>query len=508
MLPFPRKYLSVKPLLLALVTAFLFVSGAFAADGSSTEGKGGAFTLWPLLDYRESPPEGFRSLSLLGPLFKLQHQQQKQILAIRPFLYKTSDEKDGSTATQYLYPLASSQSSPEASTIQVLKLFQKNVYHENKDDEPDDRFTMLFPLYISGTSEKYGPYTSIFPLYGDIYERFWRDEYHFVLFPLYGRTVRKGITTRNYLYPFFSTISGENESGFQFWPLYGQSAKEGAYQKRFFLWPFFMREESGLNTDNPTSKSYVLPFYARIDTAKSSARYYLWPFFGHKSSYAPKEEEWDYFWPFLRTIRGERRNLTSFMPVYLRDERPESSKTWIMWPILKHEEIHSDTFQQERDRILYFLYSDNRERWPKDGAQRRRMALWPLFVYAKQTSGVKSISLPAPVEPVLDREGIEKLWAPLWRIYQQRWHDNGDSAASLLWNLYWHERRGKDLAFELFPFIDYRSEQRISDIKLLKGLLRYRNHSGAKTLNLFWLPFGPSWGAAAGTLNSTVGSTP
>ena len=76
---------------------------------------------------------------------------------------------------------------------------------------------MFFPFYISGTSKKYGPYTSVFPIYGDIYERFWRDEYHFVLFPLYGRTVKKGTTSRNYLYPFFNTIEGEKESGFHFW---------------------------------------------------------------------------------------------------------------------------------------------------------------------------------------------------------------------------------------------------------------------------------------------------
>ena len=43
---------------------------------------------------------------------------------------------------------------------------------------------MLFPFYITGRSEKYGPYTSVFPLYGDLYERFWRDEYHYVLFPV------------------------------------------------------------------------------------------------------------------------------------------------------------------------------------------------------------------------------------------------------------------------------------------------------------------------------------
>lgn len=498
----------------ALIISILLLFGAsplFAGEGAKTEEKGTIFTLWPLVDYRESPPEGYRNLSLLGPLFKLQQQRDNRDFAVRPLFYETANDRGKWAVTEYLYPLASAETSPEVSTTQVLHLYQKNTFRKD-EEEKREKGTMLFPFYISGRSEKYGPYTSVFPLYGDIYERFWRDEYHYVLFPLYGRTVKKGTTTRNYIYPFFSTTTGEKESGFQVWPLYGQSAKEGVYRKRFVLWPLFMQEASGLDTDNPTSKLYVLPLYAATDSPKVTARYYLWPFFGYRTEVDGNQEERDYFWPFVRTIRGDKRTLDSFLPFYARDERKESRKRWIMWPLFKHEEIDSADFRQERDRVLYFLYSDNRESWPKDGAGRRRTAFWPFFLYRSDTRGIKSLSLPAPVESVLDREGIERSWAPFWRLYQQRWDDNGDSAASLLWNLYWHERRGDDLAYEFFPLIDYRSEKKGADIKLLKGLVRYRNAAGGSSLSLLWLPFGFSWGeteggaAAATSLNA--GSKP
>ena len=465
-------------------------------SSATADEKGTIFTLWPLVDYRESPREGYRNLSLLGPLVKFQQQKDDHAAAVRPLFYASSNDKDHTTTTQYLYPLASSESSPEVSTVQVMTLFQKNIYRKDEEDRREEG-TMLFPFYISGNSKRYGPYTSVFPLYGNIYERFWRDEYHYVLFPLYGRTVKKGTTTTNILYPFFSVTTGEKETGFQFWPLYGQSAKEGVYAKRFVAWPFYMQERSGMDTDNPTSKLYILPLFAATDSPKSTSRYYMWPFFGHKTEADGKQEEWDYFWPFLRTVRGENHSVTSILPFYLRDERKETSKRWFMWPLFKHEEIDSDIFRQERDRILYFLYSDNRESWPKDGAQRRRTAFWPLFVYNRDQRGVKSLSLPAPVEPVLDREGIERNWAPLWRLYQQKWNDSGDSAASLLWNLYWHERRGDDLAYEVFPLIDYRSEKTFSDLKLFKGLIRYQNLTGGKSLRFFWLPFGIRWGESA-----------
>jgi len=355
---------------------------------------------------------------------------------------------------------------------------------------------MLFPFYVKGSSTKYGPYTSVFPFYGDLYERFWRDEYHYVMFPIYGRTVKNGTTTRNFLYPFFSRIRGERESGFQLWPIYGQSEKEGAYSKRFVLWPFFLKETSGLDTDNPTRRFYLLPLYAAIDSPKSSARYYMWPFFGRRSDADGKQEERDYFWPFWRTIKGEKRTLDSYLPFYSLDVRAETRKRWIMWPLLKHEEMNSELFCREKNRFLYFLYTDDRQYWPKAEGEKLRTALWPFFVYNKNPRGIKSVGVPALLEPILDKEGVERNWAPLWRIYQQKWNDKGDSAVSFLWNLYWHERRGPDLAFELSPFLAYRSEKKSTDLRIIKGLVRFKDDGGTKALSFFWLPFGLHWGKA------------
>ena len=487
--------------------SFLFMVAPLWADEEvKSPEEGTIFTFWPLVDYRESPREGYSNLSLLGPLFKFQQRKDDRDLAVRPFFYRTSNVKDKGAATAYLYPLASSESSPEVSTVQVLKLYQKNIYRKD-EEEKQEKGTMLFPFYISGRSEKYGPYTSVFPLYGDIYERFWRDEYHYVLFPLYGRTVKNGTTNRNYLYPFFSTTEGEKESGFQFWPLYGQSAKEGVYRKRFMLWPFYLQEQSGLDTDNPTRKLYLLPLYAATDSPKVTARYYLWPFFGHKQEREGNREEWDYFWPFVRTIRGDTRSLDSFLPFYSRDENKGARKLWYMWPLYKHEETDSAVFRQERDRVLYFLYWDSRESWPKDGASRHRTAFWPFFIFNRDERGIKSLSLPALVEPVLDKEGIERSWAPFWRLYQQRWNDKGDSAVSFLWNLYWHEQRDEELAYEFFPALAYRSGHTSADLKLLKGFVHYRNETGGKSLSFFWLPFGIHWGkTGAGSVAQTSGT--
>ena len=110
------------------------------------------------------------------------------------------------------------------------------------------------------------------------------------------------------------------------------------------------------------------------------------------------------------------------------------------------------------------------------------------------------------MEPILDKEGIERSWAPLWRIYQQRWNEN-DSAVSLLWNFYWHERRGAAFAGELFPLYFYRAEGTATELSFLKGLVRYRATGSAKGLTFFWLPLGFHWGddAAVATVAADNG---
>ena len=483
------------PVIRIVIVALFALLALTPPVSAGDQEKGTVFTLWPLVDYRTSPAEGFSNLSILGPLIKFQTKGADRDSAVRPFFYRKEQVKEGISSTYFLYPAAFHQSTPDSDSYEVVRLFQSSHFRKNETDKHDETTTLL-PFYVAGVSEKRGSYRAVIPFYGDIYDRFWRDEYHFLMFPLYGSTVNRGTTTRHYLYPIFSSMSGEKESGFEVFPLYGQSQKEGVYRKRFVLWPFYLTEKSGLNTDNPTEKTVLFPLYGATDSPKKSSRSYLWPFFGYTDDRGRKLHEVDYFWPFITTTRGETRNTNTFLPIYSRETRPEGEKVWYLWPFFRHEEIRSDIFNEDLDRVLFFLYRDTRESWPKDGAQRRRTALWPLFLYNKSPHGVSSISLPAPVESVFDKEGIEENWAPLWRVYQRRWDEDGNSASSLLWNLFWEERRGPELAYELFPLISYQRTAVDSDLKFFKGLVSLRRSGAEKELNLFWLPFGLKWGGS------------
>lgn len=443
-------------------------------------------TLWPLFDYRSSPATGYSNLSILGPLFKREHSGSTATTAIRP-LFSTISTPE-SNESDILYPLASTGSSESSSDSQFLKLFQRHVSRAGTPEEKSD--AMLFPFYISGTSEKYGPYTSVFPFYGDIYERFWRDEYHYVLFPLYGRTVKKGSTSTNWLYPIFNTVSGEKESGFAFWPLYGQSAKEGVYEKRFVLWPFYSSETLGKDTDNPTQSLNLLPFYASSASPQRSATYAPWPFCGVVRDSTGTAVERDFFWPFWMTASNKDSSTERFIPFYAESHVKDTSSRWIMWPLYRHEGIDSPKFRQDKSSLLYFLFSRSDESWPQAGKDRARSAFWPLYAWKRDEDGMRTLSFPAIVEPVIWNDGVERNWAPLWRIFIAKWDGHGNGATSILWNLYWREKRGDESAWELSPLVSYRSTGAGTEFRLLKGLLGYTTEKGKGSVTVLWIPFG------------------
>lgn len=479
-------------LALLLAAAAVRPAPAAEADGISAENlvpapaAGAVITLWPLFDYRSSPATGYSNLSLLGPLFKREKNGATTRTALRPLFFTSST--DGDQETEILYPIASTSSSGGDSDTQVLKLYQKHVSRSGTPEEKRD--SMLFPLYISGRSEKYGPYTSVFPLYGDLYERFWRDEYHYALFPLYGRTVKKGTTSSNYLYPFFNTVSGEQESGFQFWPLYGQSAKSGVYDKRFVLWPFFISEHLAQDTDNPVTNLSLLPLYASSRSPQRSATYAPWPFCGVVRDSSGQVVERDFLWPFWLTARGTESSTDRFLPFYAASRNKDNSSNWVMWPLYRHETILSATFRQDKTSLLYFLFSRSDESWPQLGRDRARSTFWPLYAWKRDEDGVRTLSMPALVEPVVWNDGVERNWAPLWRLFISTWDGQGNGATSLLWNLYWREKRGNESAGELSPLFSWRSSTNESEFKVFKGLFGYGSRSGKSWLSIFWIPFG------------------
>jgi hypothetical protein len=190
------------------------------------------------------------------------------------------------------------------------------------------------------------------------------------------------------------------------------------------------------------------------------------------------------------TASGKDSATERYLPFYAESRVKDSTSRWVMWPLYRHEDIDSARFRREKISLLYFLFHRTDESWPLVGKERAQSAFWPLYAWKRDEDGVRTLSLPALVEPVIWNDGVEHNWAPLWRIFIARWDDKGDGATSILWNLFWRERRGAESAWELSPLVSYRSTRQGTEFRLLKGLFGYATEKGSTSLSILWIPFG------------------
>ena len=460
----------------------------FAAP--SRAGNATVFTLWPLVDYRADETSNYRSLHLLGPLFKFETKDDETEYALRPFVYRAADDA-GMSQTEVLYPLAVKRSQPDADYFDILHLLNSDFGARERGSS--NQF-YLFPFLFYGDHPDFGRYAAFFPFGGTLYDWFGRDRISFALFPLYSHTERGTTVNDHLLWPIFSRTSGERESGFAIWPLYGQSRKEGVYSKRFCLWPIYFDEQLKLDTANPTTRFAVMPLWFEVESHDYSQRYVLWPFFSWTQDRVKEYEQWDAPWPLVRVTEGTSRHGLRLLPFYADETIEARRKRWFAWPLYQIEDIATDQFARQRHRVLFFLYSDLLERKFDTGDEKRRIDFWPLFGYQREgdVSRLNALALLDTFFP--ENQSLERSWSPLWRLYQQRWDTQGNLVISVLWNLYWHERQGDQLALELFPLFDYRRDQTATRLRLLKGLAGWHSDGELSCLNLFYLPWPMCWG--------------
>ncbi|MDY0268019.1 hypothetical protein [Trichloromonas sp.] len=461
--------------------------------GVAAEKGGRIVTLWPLLDYRSSVETDYQVTHLLGPLIKLEKKGTEAEFALRPFFYRAA-EGPVESFSELLYPLLTTSRSDAETNWRGLQFLN---YRRAPQAEEQASSLTLFPFLFSRRGDTEKPdYFAFFPFGGTLLERFGRDEIHFTLFPLHARTKKDETSTEHWLWPFFSRIHGPDESGFDFWPLWGGSRKEGVYRKSYLLWPIFFSEDLHLDGDNPRRIRAAFPFYLEDESPEFTRHTVLWPFFGHVVDRRRNYEQWDLPMPLVRITRGKDRQGLRLLPFFADERSGDRRKRWFLWPLYKIEENRSDNYRFRRDQVLFFLYSQQQKTLAAESIpDRRRIDLWPLVSF-RRANNVNHLHLLSLLEPIFpEQPGIERNWAPLWRLYQRKWDDSGNSVSSFLWNLYWHERRGEDRAMELFPLFRYtRQSDSGTDLSLLKGLFRYRHAGDGKRINLFYLPWPLAWG--------------
>lgn len=444
------------------------------------------FHAGPLFDEFVLTLDSGHRTEAIGPLFYDQQKDSEETWAVPPLLSYDTDPDTESKEFDLLYPVLTYERFGTEYRWQLAQLLSFSG-GQNPDDFPVRQFT-LFPFYFQQRSPDTNKnYTALFPLYGHIKDRLFRDDIFVVLFPIYLETRKRDVITDNYLFPIFHLRHGDGLRGWQFWPLVGNEHKDvtwstngfgetevsGGHDRFFTLWPVYFHQNNDLGTDNPEKFRAVLPIYAWSRSPKRDSTSVIWPLFTWIDDRAKKYHEWEGPWPFVVVARGEGKTTTRFWPLFSRAHNARSQSDYYLWPLYKNDRYHSDPLDQERTRILFYLFSDVTERNTGTGAVRKRVDLWPLFTWHQELNGNRRLQILALVETALpNNRGVERNWSPLWSLWRSENNPRtGAASQSLLWNLYRHATTPAS-----------------KKCSLLFGLFQYQSDSEAKTMRLFYVP--------------------
>jgi hypothetical protein len=420
-----------------------------------------------------------------GPFYYSEKNIEDQTVAYPPFFSRYEDPAVNTTEYQVLYPLLNCEHYGGEWRWQFAQMLSF-AGGRQPDETLTHRFT-LFPFYFQQRSaETKLDYTAVFPFYGHLQNRLFRDKIYFVMFPLYGQSQHKDIVTDNYLYPIVHVRHGEGLQGWQVWPVAGHEHKvitqetngfgdvslNPGYDKSFLFWPLWLRQDSGLGTADPDNFRASIPLFVKERSPLRDQTSVLWPVFTWVEERGRKYHEWEGPWPFVIFARGEGKTTSRVWPIFSESHNATQESDSYLWPLYRYKRLHADPLDQQRRSVLFYLYVNVLERNTGTGTHEQRISLWPLYTWNRDFNGNRRLQVLAPLEVVLPtNRGLLRNWSPLWSLWRAEANPlSGSESQSFLWNLY---RR------EASP-----GQKKIS---LLFGLFQYQREGAYHQTHLFYL---------------------
>jgi hypothetical protein len=392
----------------------------------------------------------------VGPLFYRERDEARWTWAIPPLFsyahYPDLDTKE----FDFVYPVLTYDRYGPQYRFQLFQLLSF-AGGPMPGEDFRKRITLYPVFFYQRSSNSNENYTAYGPFYGHLKHRFFRDEINYVMFPLYSKTRRKDVVTRNYVYPIFHLRHGDGLEGWQFWPLAGYEEKGvttrtnlfgdvvaiPGHRSSFALWPIYFNQINGIGTPDLGREYGAIPVFSIQRSPGRDSTTVIWPFFSRVDDRDKKYREWDAPWPLIVFARGPGKYTTRVFPIYSHAYTTNLQSDFWLWPVYKYNRGHSQGFDQRRTRILFYVYSHLSEKNLDTGAVRKRIDCWPLFKYKQDLNGNTRLQVLALIESFLPgSHKIERDYSPLWSIWRSEHNaKTGAASQSLLWNLYRHDKQ-------------------------------------------------------------------
>ncbi len=396
------------------------------------EDEGLSLKLWPLFHYWRDSERAESTIRILGPLIYRRKGVGEGEFAVRPLFYWTKNDKEDFLRIEYLYPLGKFKREGGYTKNYIVPF---TTLRDEKGDGRREKHFSLF-IYFRGQAENGEVYWGIFPLYGQLVDRFGRDRIRFYLWPVYSDWSDEGSYTWNFLWPILSKTRGGGKKAFRVWPLWGFEEEEGVSRSHFLLWPFFIKADRDLDADDPEREYFLFPLYRGVRSKRARQVTVLWPFFSYGVDEKYAYKRWDAPWPFVSFSRGENLRRVLIFPLYYHQEVPGDRTLWVLWPLYQ---CWDDVVGGQREVVKRFLLI-NRIKTVFNGKGEvisKEVSIWPFFRYSREGDETKLYLFD--LIP-LRNDGLDRNWIPLYRVFRYERSPSG-KRWSILWWLY--ERGGR-----------------------------------------------------------------
>lgn len=445
---------------------------------------------WGPVASRMEDVHGHQRTRMLGPVWESATATQGwHMAALRPLASFYSVPGEGVYGQDVLWPLVVRRQRGNESLDRYLIFF--NFKHDDPQAATGKRRYRfwLIPFYFQGRDKSGLEYRALFPLGGQVREFAGRDEIRFFLFPLRVTTRLNDLHSSSWLWPVFSRTTGDGVEMRRVFPLYGRYKREGAFEKKFVLWPFW------------TQARYMYP--------KSSGQgFLLFPLFGHMK--LTDQTTWWVLPPFGRYTRGDRMDLLYapwpfvqystgpleklyLWPLWGHKKIGGLDRTFYLWPLFWNEYVTRCSEVQHRFIAAPFWMNLSSSDTNAPGAPPRLRAqkFWPLYSYRRQ--GEESRFRMLELWPFAEAAAVERNWAPWWSVVS-RVRRGEDRDWEILWGLYRQRARSDGGRYwSLFPLYERYREGADGGAgwSILKGLLGREGDDSQRSWRvLYFMRFG------------------
>lgn len=446
--------------------------------------------LSPVVRFSHSTTNGWE-LQALGPFVHVAQDTPNAIQALPRPLFVGFD--NGQTnGFDLLWPLVESRNRLDGRRLRAL-----TYLHTRKadDDTVQRKRDWLIPVAFAGTDNDGTPYAALFPVWGRIHDVAGLDSMSFHLFPLHLRTRKNATESQTWLWPIFSRTTGP--AGVDKWrvfPIYGERQDgSGDNHQAFALWPIAHWRHARTETRRADAW-FVFPLIGHSreigpDTTRSAASTtILWPLFLFAKT--PETTTVNAPWPIFQMRTTDDQNSPHdklyIWPAWGRSGNNSRNYQFFAWPFF--HQWHRATDAESVDRTWLMPLYRHQRRTLNDITTDDSLQLWPLFKRSRNENGEMHLQTLA-LWPLAKNRVIDRLFTPLYTIFDYRHHENGNSHWSLLWNTAHGSTTEHGHEFSIPLLFHWHRNRNTARFSLLHGLITLDTAKNADSKLLYFFNF-------------------